>query len=281
MTAQMKFKLIGKDVSGEELSVSWVCGVSEGTRVSTGMGYASIPASFLESADEEIIEQALLASGGDAFLSELRAFHSENLQECVVLAVADDWYTAYAFYCAKVSAVCDAKADALENIAGGFGSYGLDYNHSIFNATEGQHWSHTFAYTVIENEEAVVYHIKVRDGQAVEWYKSSPSLTYNGEPVEWVSLDLSTGTTLEFYKRVPTETPGITRMEKFEASTGQLATSTVHGPMGAMEIPAEMQGLLDAAGFEHGATVFGYATKSYGQIVEYTLRAAPNSESNP
>ena len=272
MTAQIEFRLTDKIVANGETLVAWVCGVYEGTKTSTGIGSITVQSDLSAATDEEVLEAAITAHGGPQFVSGLLAFHTASLVECVNLQVADDWYLAYTFCCSKTGAPCDTKAAALENMAHGFGNYGVEYNHSIFNVNTGGHWSHTFAYTVIENGEQVIYHIKVRQGEVVEWYKSSPSLAHNGEPVEWVSLDLSSGQTFEFYKRVQTETPGVTRMEKFNASNNELATVTTHGPFGGLELPEDFQSLLAAAGFRHGATVFGYATKSYGRIVEYTLR---------
>jgi hypothetical protein len=282
MTPQLKLKLVRLEQGDNNTAVHWIVGVSDGTNVSGGIGMTEVTADLAGKTDEEILQIAINTSGGLALLDDLYARHVTMLQPVVEATLIDDWYVAYVFYSAAVGVIPDTKDIALANMLAGFGTYGVTYNHSIFNVTTGEHWSHTFAYGVAEEFDPVedpdnqfggtVYHIKVRDGAVAEWYKHYGALKHNGISVDWVALDLVSGTPIEYYQSVAGDIPSTTVMNKFDASTQTLATSTIHGAAGVLEIPAQFAQSLIASGFEHTDKIFGYATKSYGQIVEYTVR---------
>jgi hypothetical protein len=271
MNTSVKFKIIDKYLENDKTIVNWVCGVSNGVATSTGQGQVSLDSNYSENTDVELLKYALEKHGGDNFIKELHEYHEQNITVSIELLMQSDWYVAYEFYCNKVNLVMDNNVDAILNIKHGFGTYGLLYSHSIYNITNKDHWSNTFAYSQIENDSTVLYHIKVKDGVVVEWYKSSDSLVHNDDSVEWVALDLITGDVIEYYIRTE-EINGLTQLYKFNANSDELDTVTTHGMIGALELPYEFQNELKSCDFKYDKGVFGYATKSYGKIIEYTLR---------
>lgn len=265
--------MVDKTPVDEGTSISWVVGVSDGTRTSTGTGIVTIPESVRGLLDDEILQLALNAQGGIELVDSLYNYHSENLRTCYELQMFEDWYAAYTFACGQLGTPVDTAEIAKQNVSMGFGTYHTKYNHSIFNITEQCHWSHTFVYHMnggknSENPDGRTFHVKVRDGVVVEWYERIKDFE-----IEWKSLDLVTGQPIEYYKVIEGTVEGTTVMQKFNVSDDSLATSTTHGQPGLLSIPEDFEQGLTQAGFEHRDCVFGYATKSYGKIVEYTLLA--------
>ena len=273
MTTSIKFKLVDKTPVDEGTVVNWVVGVSDGVGTSTGTGTVVLTESLRGLGEDEILQLALNAQGGIELVDSLYAYHSENLRQCHELTLFEDWYTAYVFASNQLGTPIDTTEQAYENVSLGFGTYHTKYNHSIFNITEQCHWSHTFVYHMdggrnSENETGRTFHVKVRNGAVVEWYERIRDFE-----TEWTALDLVTGQPIEYYKVIEGEVEGTTVMQKFNVSDDSLATSTTHGQPGLLAIPEDFEQGLTEAGFEHRDCVFGYATKSYGKIVEYTLLA--------
>lgn len=286
MTVNIKFKLVDKVPSESGTIIYWVVGVSDGSNTSTGMGHIDVQESLDGMTDDEVIQLALNKQGGMKLVTDLKKLHGAALKPCLELQFFDDWYLAYAFACQKRGIVADNALDARQNMMEGFGTYGVTYNHSIFNVTDAAHWSHTFKYMVPEEFDPTVdadndfggtmYHIKVRGNEVVEWYKRSAALKFNGEQVDWVALDLVSGQVIEYYKSRVSESDGTRVMDKFDAQTNAISTSTTHAPPEELVLPAEFTAALQSAGFAHMNCIFGYAEKSYGKMVEYTLLLANN-----
>lgn len=276
MTVSIKFKIVDKIAKDEGTEVHWLVGFSDGKNTSTGTGVVTLTESLRGLLDDEILQLALNAQGGLELVDDLFNIHSTNLKPCCELEFFDDWYAAYSFACSQLGTPMDSREAAYENIVQGFGSYHTRYNHSIFNITEQCHWSHTFVYHIdggvnevkLDESTGRTFHIKVRNTEVAEWYERIKDGTK-----EWVALDLVTAQPLEYYLVDLGPVEGTTIMQKFNSATDELATVTTHGQPGKLVLPEDFIQGLDQANFEHKPCIFGYATKSYGKIVEYTLLA--------
>lgn len=264
-TPALRLKLSSLEPTGDGIAVRWLVAVSDGERASLGAGRTEVAADIAGLSDDAIVQAAINSVGGTALLDELYGYHAANLAPIRELQVLDDWVVAFDFYRDKLGLPAVSRDQAVQDLHDGFGSPQVQYNHSIYNLTTGGHWSHTFAYT----HDGELFHAKVRNGAVTEWYKSGPDLEVAGEPVAWLAMDLQTGAPIEYYRSRPGDVDSTSLMEKFETATGQLSTSTVHGVMGDLALPADFESDLAAQQFQRRAYVFGYATKSYGRIVEY------------
>jgi len=163
-----------------------------------------------------------------------------------------DWYVAYQFYCAKFAQEPISFGEAGAFVASGANP--LFNNHSVFNLTTNARWSRTFGY--FANDK--LFHIKVKDGVVTDWYQHQASC--DGIEYEWVAFDLATGAPIEYYEKVGAN------LVKHDAATGEVIVQTnfIAGPD---ELPQAFKDSL--TGFAHLPTVFAWAHKSYGDIVEF------------
>jgi hypothetical protein len=276
MTVSIKFKIVNKTPTDEGTVITWVVGFSDGKNTSTGTGTALITQSIRGLLEDEILQLALNSQGGLELVDELYNYHSANLKPCYELEFFDDWYEAYVFASNQLGTPIDGKETAYENVSLGFGTYHTRYNHSIFNITEQCHWSHTFIYEIdggvheVKEDASIgrTFHVKVRNGAVAEWYERIKDGTK-----EWVAYDLATSQAMEYYIVDLGSEEGTTIMQKFNSGTDELATVTTHGQPGKLNLPEDFIQGLEQADFEHSSCIFGYATKSYGKIVEYTMLA--------
>jgi hypothetical protein len=265
----IKFKLVSTAPDEGGTKVTWVVGFHQDGKTSTGHGWVTVPQDTSGMSEDAILSVALSAQGGMNLVDNLTEIHAALLSQKAENALFDDWYTSYLFMCAKQNKTPDPKETARQNMAQGLDTYGVMYTHSIFNITTQGHWSHTFQYDVAEELGGMTYHVKVRDGAAAEWYKHSDTLMLGDIPVKWLALDLATGAPIEYYFEGATDDENIIRVEKYDAVTHELLTSTTHDHTVTPTLPADFSASLVELGFDQIEHIFGFAEKSYGKIVEY------------
>jgi len=263
MTIGIKFRLVRTTPLESATRVEWVVGVSDGERSSTGTGVCELTQSLAGMTDDQIIEAALNGNGGAGLVDWLYDFHSENLKRNVCAEVIDDWYVAYQFFCSKTGGQPLDKATCLSRIKDGTGLFEVMYSHSVYNLTEQQQWSNTFWYT---QEGVGLRHIKVHGGAVVDWYTHKEDLTYNGIPVVWTADDLVTGDVIEYYVGVPNE-DGTLTLNKYSAADNSLLTVIQH--QNGNQLPQDFADRL--VGLPFADRVFGFGSKPYGDVVEYTI----------
>lgn len=139
-----------------------------------------------------------------------------------------------------------SKEYADEFIAIRTGIAETEYSYSVYNATSKEVISHVF--------RAEEYLIKVAGEAVSEWYKQDGEI--NGIRYSYISLDLDTGTPIEYYN---VDGPV---MSKYDLSGNQVVSTHFFAP-----VPEDKAVLLDD--FSHRESIFAWSDKDYGFIVEF------------